>query len=102
VAGATFDLSDLERLSTVLDALELDEKNRATLHAVFALAGMATAGSEDEVSGFALLSLMQMQSQEEALMRTFQQAASQAKGVVNDIATGAGGSPSAGGVPTPS
>jgi type VI protein secretion system component Hcp len=49
----TFDLADVERLATTLDAIKLDDSDRSTLHAVFALAGQAAAGqSEDEVSGF--------------------------------------------------
>jgi hypothetical protein len=55
----TFDLADVERLAATLDVLcvGLDDKDRATLHAVFALAGQAVAGeNEDEVSGFSLQS----------------------------------------------
>ena len=54
MTGSTFDPSDVERLAAHLDAVDLDEKDRATLHTVFALAGQATAGQQDhEVSGFA-------------------------------------------------
>jgi hypothetical protein len=54
-------LADVERLATVLDEAELDEEDRATLHAVFALAGRAAArdgapdadaDADDEVAGF--------------------------------------------------
>jgi hypothetical protein len=49
----TFELSDVERLATTLDAVDLDDSDRVTLHAVFALAGQAAAAeTEDEVSGF--------------------------------------------------
>jgi hypothetical protein len=51
VADSTLDLGDVERLAGILDAVELDEQDRTTLHAVFALAGQAA--SSDEVSGFA-------------------------------------------------
>jgi hypothetical protein len=50
----TFDLKDIERLATTLDAVNLDDEDRATLHAVFALAGRA-AGEKDEVSGFSIV-----------------------------------------------
>jgi hypothetical protein len=51
----TLDLGDVERLATTLDAVSLDEKDRATLHAVFALAGQAAAAGSDEVSGFSIV-----------------------------------------------
>ena len=51
----TFDLGDVERLAATLDAVNLDERDWATLHAVFALAGQAAAGGSDEVSGFAIV-----------------------------------------------
>ena len=49
-----FELADVERLSAALDDLDLNDKNRATVQAVFALAGHAVAGQveEGEVSGF--------------------------------------------------
>jgi hypothetical protein len=55
MSETTFELSDVEHLAAKLDAVDLDEKDRATLHAIFALAGQAVAGeseNEDEVSGF--------------------------------------------------
>ncbi len=45
-------LSDIERLALRLDAMDLGDADRATLRAVFALAGQAVAGAGDEVSGF--------------------------------------------------
>jgi len=51
----TFDLGDVERLVAALDGVSLDEKDRATLHAIFALAGQAAAGGSDEVSGFSIV-----------------------------------------------
>jgi hypothetical protein len=53
VADTTFTIADVERLAGVLDSVELDDQDRRTLHAVFALAGSAVAGEDDEVSGFA-------------------------------------------------
>lgn len=50
-----FDLRDVERLAATLHAVSLDEKDRATLHAVFALAGQAAAGGSDKVSGFSIV-----------------------------------------------
>ena len=51
----TFELADVERLAATLDAVDLDDTDRATLHAVFALAGRAAADErENEVSGFLL------------------------------------------------
>ena len=50
----TFELADVEHLAATLDVVELDEKDRATLHAIFALAGTATSVNEDEVTGFAV------------------------------------------------
>jgi hypothetical protein len=53
-----FQLSDVERLATTLDAVDLNDSDRATLHAVFALAGQAAAAeTEDEVSGFSAPSI---------------------------------------------
>ncbi len=47
----TFELADVEHLAATLDPLDLDDQDRATLHAIFALAGQqATSG--DEVGGF--------------------------------------------------
>ncbi len=46
------ELSDVERLAADLDGVELDEKDRATLHAIFGLAGEATGANEGEVRGF--------------------------------------------------
>jgi hypothetical protein len=52
---ATIDLNDVKRLAAALDAVDLEDRDRATLHAVFALAGRAVADShDDEVSGFSL------------------------------------------------
>ncbi len=52
---ATFELADVERLASTLDALDMGVKDRATLHAIFALAGQAARGeNEDEVSGFTI------------------------------------------------
>ncbi len=48
----TLDLADVKHLAATLDAFELDDKDRATLHAIFALAGQAAGGSGEEVSGF--------------------------------------------------
>ena len=49
----TFTLSDVERLAATLDGVDLDDKNRATLHTIFALAGQVLTGESDaEVSGF--------------------------------------------------
>ncbi len=48
-------LRDVERLASTLDAANLDDTDRATLHAVFALAGQAVAGEGDEVSGFSIV-----------------------------------------------
>lgn len=53
-----FELEDVQRLAATLDTVELGEKDRALLHAIFALAGQATGaagGPDDEVSGFAAL-----------------------------------------------
>ena len=52
-------LADVERLATTLDSVNLDETDRATLHAIFALAGHA-AGDDttDEVAGFLLPAIM--------------------------------------------
>jgi len=48
-------MGDVERLASALDGIDLNDKDRATLHAVFALAGQAAGGeSESEVSGFLL------------------------------------------------
>ena len=50
-----FALGDVERLAAALDTkcADLDDRDQATLHAVFTLAGRAAAvGNEDEVSGF--------------------------------------------------
>ena len=53
MAQGDFDTSDVAHLATELDAVQLDERDRATLHAVFALAGKAVEHEgEDEVSGF--------------------------------------------------
>ncbi len=52
------DLSHVERLAAALDAVELGEEDRATLHAIFALAGCTAAqgtadgAGEEEVGGF--------------------------------------------------
>jgi hypothetical protein len=51
----TLELADVECLAATLDAVDLDDKDRATLHAIFALAGQATAGQSDEVSGFSIV-----------------------------------------------
>jgi hypothetical protein len=49
----TFELADVKRLAAALDVVELGSRDRATLHAIFALAGQAIAGhNEIEVSGF--------------------------------------------------
>lgn len=53
----TLQPGDVERLASALEPLcvDFDAKDRATLHAIFALAGKSAAGeAEDEVSGFAL------------------------------------------------
>jgi len=53
-----FELEDVQRLAATLDTVELGEKDRALLHAIFALAGQATGATgdpDDEVSGFAAL-----------------------------------------------
>jgi hypothetical protein len=53
----TFKLADVERLAAILDAkcVDLDDKDRTLLHGIFALAGQASAGEPEEVSGFGLL-----------------------------------------------
>jgi len=48
-------LSDIEHLATTLDAVDLDDTDRATLRTVFALAGQAAGGEGDEVSGFSIV-----------------------------------------------
>ena len=51
----TFDLGDVKRLAAALDAFDLEDQDRDALRAIFALAGQAAAGdNENEVSGFAL------------------------------------------------
>ncbi len=45
-------IDDVERLAAILDSVELGESNRATLQAVFALAGQAAGADADEVGGF--------------------------------------------------
>ncbi len=53
MTDVTLELADVERLAGALDAIDLDDKNRATLHAIFGLAGQATAGeNEAEVRGY--------------------------------------------------
>jgi len=47
-------IDDVERLAAILDSVELGEKNRTTLQAIFALAGRAATGATDEVGGFSL------------------------------------------------
>jgi hypothetical protein len=47
-------MDDVERVATKLDAIDLTDEDRTTLHAVFALAGQAAGAGGDEVSGFAL------------------------------------------------
>ncbi len=53
----TFTPEDIDRLATKLEALgdQLDEDDRATLHAVFTWAGRAVAADapDEEVSGYA-------------------------------------------------
>jgi hypothetical protein len=51
----SFDLGDVERLAATLEVASLDEKDRGTLQALFALAGQAAAGGSDEVSGFTIV-----------------------------------------------
>ncbi len=48
-------VTDIEHLATTLDGVHLDDADRATLRAVFALAGQAVAGEADEVSGFSIV-----------------------------------------------
>jgi len=50
-------IEDVERLAAILDAVELGERNRATLRAVFALAGQAAGAAGDEVGGFSFETL---------------------------------------------
>jgi len=54
VTETTFDLADVEHAAAALDRLDLEERDRAVLHAIFARAGEATAAEEGEVSGFSL------------------------------------------------
>jgi hypothetical protein len=52
---ASLDLADVEHLASTLEALDLGVEDRATLHAIFALAGRAArAVVEDDVSGFTI------------------------------------------------
>ena len=50
----TIDVNDVKRLAETLDTADLGDKDRATLHAVFALAGQAVS-QDDEVSGFSIV-----------------------------------------------
>ena len=59
----TIDLADVQRLAATLDAVNLDSKDRATAHAVFAVAGQGTVGvNDDEVSGFAVDAFLRFDS----------------------------------------
>ena len=55
----TLKLANVDRLANTLDSVSLDETDRATLHAIFALAGHATGDdTTDEVAGFLLPAIM--------------------------------------------
>lgn len=53
MSDVTLELADVERLAGALEAIDLDDENRANLHAIFVLAGRAKAEeSEADVTGF--------------------------------------------------
>jgi len=58
MARDPFTMSDVERLAARLDpvCVELDERDRDLLHAVFAWAGQAVGGEAADVEGFGALS----------------------------------------------
>jgi hypothetical protein len=71
MSETTFELADVERLAATLDDVELDDRDLATLHAVFALAGQAAAGegAEGEVSGFSFQSYTSFKGKDQGQLK---------------------------------